>query len=278
MKRITNFLIIAIAALLTMACNSKKTENENTMKDQKILVVYYSQTHATEQMAKYIQQKLNCDIESIELVDPYDPDYDSTIARGKRELDAKAWPEIKPLKSKVEDYDVVFIGFPVWFSTYANPIASWLEQVDLKNKKVVPFATFGSGGLRSSVESLKEVEPGVEVLCTIGCRRALMDMMPETVDKALVNLGFVEGEVEEPLPYSEQKDLTTDEKNIFEKAVGDYPMLKARPLTCGSCERKGGIDYLFVAENSFGGHVSTVEIYITVTKGKEPFFTLVERK
>lgn len=278
MNRITNYLIIAFVALLTMACTSKKTENENTMKDQKILVVYYSQTHATEQMAKYIQQKLNCDIASIELVEPYDPDYDSTIARGKRELDAKAWPEIKPLQVKVEDYDVVFLGFPVWFSTYANPIASWLGQVDLKNKKVVPFATFGSGGLRSSVASIKEVEPGVDILTTIGCRRALMEMMPETVDKALVKLGLVEGKAEESPSYSKQKPLTSGEKNVFEKAVGDYPMLQARPLTCGCCERKGGTDYLFVAENSFGGHVSTVEIYITAPKGKDPFFTLVERQ
>lgn len=278
MNRIYKFLLIAVTALLAVGCTNKKQETDKSMNNQKILVVYYSQTHATEEMAKYIQQKLNCDIESIELVDPYDPDYDSTIARGKRELDAKEWPEILPLKAKVEDYDVIFIGFPVWFSTYANPIASWLEKVDLKAKKVVPFATFGSGGLRSSVENLKIAEPGVEILTTIGCRRALMEMMPETVDNALINAGLVDGKAEELLPYSEQKELTAEEKEVFNKAVGDYPMLKARPLTCGTCERKKGTDYLFIAENSFGGNVSNVEVFVTAPKDGEPFFTLVERQ
>lgn len=274
MKRLLP-LIIALAAVLVTACNGNKTP-EN-MDNSKKLVLYYSQTHATEEMAKYIQQQLDCDIETIELTEPYDPDYDSTIARGLRELQNEEWPEIQPLKSKVEDYDVIFLGYPIWFSTYANPIASLLKTVDLKGKKVVPFATFGSGGLRPSIENLKKNAPGVDVIGSIGCRRALMEMMPEAVDDVLVGLGYKEGKFTEPVPYTEQQPVTAEQKEIFTKAVGDYPMLKATPLTCGQTESKHGTDYLFIAENRHDGASSNVEVYITVEKDGKSYFTLVEK-
>lgn len=275
MRHILSLLLTVVVATILAACTN--TKPQETMNDKKILVLYYSQTHATEQMAQYIQRQLNADIASIELTDPYDPDYDSTIARGKRELDNKEWPELKPLNVKVDDYDIVFLGFPVWFGTYANPIASLLEQVDFNGKQVVPFATFGSGGLRSSIAHLKEVAPKAEILGSIGCRRALMDqLMTDEVDRVLVILGLIDGKAEEPLPYSEQKAVTAADKEIFVKAVGDYPMLKARPLTCGTREVKEGTKYFFVAENSFGGQTSNVEIYVTAPKNADPYFTLVE--
>lgn len=275
MKNFLSILFTALVAIILAACTNLKPQAP--MNDKKILVLYYSQTHATEQMAQYIQQQLNADITSIELVNPYDLDYDSTIARGKHELDNKEWPELKPLNVKVEDYDIVFLGFPVWFGTYANPIASLLEHVDLNGMQVVPFATFGSGGLRSSIAHLKEVAPQVEILGSIGCRRALMDqLMAEEVDRVLVNLDLVEGNAEEPLPYTEQKTVTAAEKDIFTKAVGNYPMLKAKPLTYGTREVKKGTEYFYIAENAFGGQTSNVEIYITAPKDADPYFTLVE--
>lgn len=267
-------LIVALVAVFFTACNGHKTTEP--MDNSKKLVLYYSQTNATAEMAKYIQQQLGCDIESIELKNPYDADYDSTIARGLHELQNEEWPEILPLKSKIEDYDVVFLGFPVWFSTYANPIASLLKVVDLNGKKVVPFATYGSGGLRPSIANLKKNVPGIDVIGSIGCRRALMEQMQEEVDEVLINLGYKEGKMAEPIPYSEQQPVTAEQKALFKEAVRDYPMLNATPLTCGQTEGKRGTDYMFVAENRMHGKTSNVEVYVTKPKDGAAYFTLVE--
>lgn len=269
-------IILAVVAFGLTACSNKKDKTE--METTKALVVYYSQTHATEEMALYIKEKLNADVLSLTLVEPYDDDFDKTVARGLEELKSQAWPELEPFECDVEKYDVIFLGFPVWFSTYANPIASFLTKVDLSGKKVVPFATFGSGGLRSSINALKAAVPGVDVIGSIGCRRALMGMMSEEVDRALVNLGYIEGQPEEAFPYSDQAPVTADAKAVFTAAVGDYPMLRATPLSFGTRDTKRGTEYLFVAENRMEGHNDTVEVFVTAPAKDVPYFTLVEKK
>ena len=65
--------------------------------------------------------RLNADIEEIALVEPYDTAFQATIDRCKADREKGITPEIKPLKNNVADYDVVFIGYPIWFGTYAPP-------------------------------------------------------------------------------------------------------------------------------------------------------------
>ena len=139
------FLLIATALMMAASCCQKAP---------KVLVLYYSQTGVTKTVAEELQNRLGADIEAVQAVVPYDGDFMATIERSRREMESGAFPDIEPLKVNVRDYDIVFLGYPIWFGTYATPIATLLNTTDFSGKKIVPFCTFGSGGLDSSERAL----------------------------------------------------------------------------------------------------------------------------
>ncbi|MBR5725072.1 MAG: hypothetical protein IKX62_06855, partial [Bacteroidales bacterium] len=171
MKRLKSLLVLAAAVLVAAACGPKKADA------QKALVLYYSQSNNTKAVAEAIADKLGADIEAILPVNPYDGSYQETIARSGQEREQGILPEIQPLKADLSKYDVIFLGYPIWFGTYAPPVAAWLETVDLSGKKVVPFCTFGSGGLDASVKDLVAKQPKAEVLPGYGVRAARLEAM-----------------------------------------------------------------------------------------------------
>lgn len=266
MKRI---LLIVSAMIMAIACG-QKTEGPKT------LVLYYSQTGNTQKVAEAIQEKVGADIEAVVPVIPYDGDYNSTIERGRVELFEGKFPEIKPLNVNVADYDVVFIGFPVWFGTYATPIETLLNTIDLKGKKIVPFCTFGSGGLDSSSKNMAEKLPESEILPGYGVRAARIDAIEAEIDQFLKVGGFIEGEpaAEEAFPL--ELPVTEEQSAIFDAAVASYPMINAKAeFVTYRHHPLGGQEYLFTARNV--GAESTMKVYVLVEEGKEPVFTQVCR-
>ena len=130
---------------------------------QKALVLYYSETGTTKTVAVELQKQLGADIESIECVKPYSGNFQETIQRGQREMQSNQWPELKALKSNLSKYDVIFLGYPIWFGTYANPIQTLVRNNDFAGKTIVPFCTFGSGGLNTSSDALKKALPKAKI-------------------------------------------------------------------------------------------------------------------
>lgn len=270
-----------IAALLLLAVSCGKD------KGSKILVLYYSQTGNTEVVAKQLQSALGADIEAITPVAPYDGDFQATIERGRKELEEGTLPEIKPLASDIKSYDVIFLGFPVWFGTYANPVATVLANYDFNGKKVVPFCTFGSGGLDSSTRDIKEKIPGAEVLPGYGVRAARIEAVPAEVDRFLKEEGFIPGEKGSYEAFSDFRDVTEEESAIFDAAVGDYPMIRAKASEVSSRNVPGGIEYIFRAKDlprPMPGVAPadmpaprTMEVHVLAEDGKAPVFTKVIR-
>lgn len=253
---------------------------------QKPLVLYYSQTSNTKTVAEEIATKLGADIEEIALVTPYDGDYKATIERSKKEREQGISPEIKPLKVDVAKYDVIFLGYPIWYGTYAPPIATLLNKVDLSGKTIVPFCTFGSGGLESSAANLAHAQPKAKILDGYGVRAARMDAMPEEVDQFLKASGFLKGEYVKLGDFSTQHRVSDEDIAIFEAAVGDYPMISASPLTVASRAIPDGTEYLFTAlekrERPIDPNIALrppkeMNVYIIVEGDKAPVFTRVVR-
>ena len=248
----------------------------------KVLVLYYSQTSNTKAVAEEISNRLGADIEEIVPVTPYDGDFQATIERCMKEREEQVTPEVQPLSADLSKYDVVFIGYPVWFGTYAPPVAGLLDKIDLTGKKVVPFCTFGSGGLDSSARDLKEKQPGAEVLPGYGVRAARMDAVPQEVDRFLKEGGFIKGEYEEYEDFSEMRPATEEESAIFDAAVDGYPMLHAKATNVSSRAVTGGTEYLFEAEDTpagpeMAGLPRTLKVYVLALDGQAPVFTQVLR-
>ena len=192
-------------------------------------------------------------------------------------------PEINPVKANLADYDVIFIGYPVWFGTYAPPIITFLGQVDLSGKKVVPFCTFGSGGLESSVKDLAAAQPKAEILPGYGVRAARMDAMPKEIDNFLKENGFIEGEFTKLDEFPEQHAVSDDETAIFNTAVDGYPMLHAEAKTVATRALPNGTEDLFTAvdlpreDKPDMPPAGELQVYVTVSEGATPVFTKVVR-
>ncbi len=281
MKSLKLMLVVVTIALVAVSCGQKKeTPKEET---PKMLVIYYSQTSNTKAVAEEIAKRLSADIEVINAVQPYDGDFQATVERGKQEREEGILPDIQPLTKDITQYDVIFLGFPVWFGTYAPPVATFLDQVDLSGKKIVPFCTFGSGGLESSVKDLVVAEPNAEILPGYGVRAARMEAMPNEVDQFLKANGFLEGDFVKLEEFPEQHPVNEEEAAVFNAAVDGYPMIHAEAKTVAARAIPDGTEYLFTAVDlprecrPDMPPAGEMQVYVTVTNGAAPVFTKVIR-
>ena len=281
MKNMNLLLVLVAVTLTAVSCGTKKeAPKEET---PKMLVLYYSQTGNTKAVAEEIATKLGADIEEITMIDPYDPDFQATIERCMKEREQNIIPDIQPLKADLANYDVIFLGYPVWFGTYAPPVINFLNNADLSGKKIVPFCTFGSGGLESSVKDLTAAEPDAEILPGYGVRAARLEAMPKEVDNFLKSIGFLEGEYVQLAEFPEQHEVSEEEAAIFDAAVDGYPMLHAKAKTVATRTLPDGVEYLFTAvdlpreDKPDMPPAGEMQVYVTVTEGAAPVFTKVIR-
>lgn len=273
--KITKMMAIAMTAILAASCGQKKNA-------PKMLVLYYSQTENTKAVATEIATALGADLEEVVPVEPYDGTYEETIQRCLREREGGILPSIQPVKANVADYDIVFLGYPVWFGTCAPPMLTYLDQADLAGKKVVPFCTFGSGGLQSSTADIVKKQPQAEVLPGYGVRAARIADMPAEVDQFLKASGFLEGDYVKLEDFPEAHAVNEEESAIFDAAVDGYPMLSAKASKVASRTIPGGTEYEFIALSAPRGPVPDskmmeLTVYVTVKDGEAPVFTQVVR-
>ena len=281
MKLMLAMTVIAMGAASCGSSNEKTEKTQSSEKEApKMLVVYYSQYGHTKTLAQEIAKKTGATIEEIEAVNPYDGDFNATIARCMQEREAGTICEIKPVKANLADYDIIFVGAPVWFGIFAPPMLTYLNQVDLNGKQVVPFCTFGSGGLESSTADLAERQPKAKILPGYGVREARMEAMPKEVDQFLKANGFIEGEYTKLADFPEQHAVSKDEAAIFDAAVANYEMIHAKATKVAMRTIPGGTEYLFTAEslpNKKMPVAGEMTVYVTVAENEAPVFTKVIR-
>ena len=276
MKTLKFILAIMAAMIFAVSCGSKE-------KAQKTLVLYYSQTNNTKLVAAEISNRLDADMEEIVPVNPYDGDFEATIQRCIKERQEGVVPEIQPLKADISKYDVIFLGYPIWFGTYAPPVITFLNNVDLSGKKIVPFCTYGSGGLESSIADLANAQPKAEILPGYGVRAARLDAVSAEIDQFLKENGFIDGEYVKLDEFADFHEVSDDESAIFDAATGNYPMMNAIATMATSRAIPNGTEYLFIAvdkpreANPNMPPAGEMKVYVIVKEGEEPVFTRVVR-
>jgi flavodoxin len=153
------FHSIIIALCLSSACS-----NAQSMRSQKILIVYLSRTNNTKAIAEIIQRNVGGTLVALELVKPYPENYQATVQQVVSEIEKGYLPPLKTKVDSIEKYEVVFIGFPTWDMQMPPPMKSFLHQYNLRNKTVIPFNTNAGYGVGSGFETVKELCPGSKVL------------------------------------------------------------------------------------------------------------------
>ena len=134
--------------------------------DRKTLVVYFSWSGNTEEMASYIAEQTEGDLLEIEPKVAYPTDYNETGDIAKVERDENARPEIANLPASIDEYDTLLIGYPIWWHTAPMIIGTFLENYDLTGKEVYPFtqsASMDTEQFNQSIEFVREVSEGATV-------------------------------------------------------------------------------------------------------------------
>lgn len=128
-----------------------------------VLVAYFSATGNTEHIAQYIQTVLDADLYEVVPEEPYTDDdlnYSDDSCRANQEQnDPDARPAIAGTLEHPEDYDVVFLGYPIWWGAAPKIIDTFLESYDFDGVTIVPFCTSGSSDIGSSAENLHALAP-----------------------------------------------------------------------------------------------------------------------
>lgn len=264
-KKIKFFTLLTIATSF-MACNTNTPKKEEVPTASKTLVIYYSQTGATAKVAEEIKNQLGAEIDSIVCDIPYDGNFQETIERCQKEMEVGEIPTVKPLNADLDQYDVIFLGYPVWFGTYAPPVEGFIRNQSLKGKKVVTFCTFGSGGLQSSTENLKKALSESEVMEGYGVRNARIGKAAKEINRFLIEEGYKEGEIDLLPAFGVHNAVTSAEVEIFNQACGDYPFPLGTPVDVASREIEEGTEYEFTTKAQEKGKESEFTIYVTVGK------------
>lgn len=189
-KKMISFILMSAAALTLLAgCGAENTADNTEKQNQdtntvetaevgnaeteksstasaeegNILVVYYSATGNTEEVANAIAEATGGDIFELEPVEQYsseDLDWTDSESRVSREYENEDLRDVELEASTVENwgsYDTVFIGYPIWWGIAAWPVDSFVEANDFTGKKVIPFATSSSSGIGDSGSLLEEL-------------------------------------------------------------------------------------------------------------------------
>lgn len=144
--------------------NNNNNNNDNmSISDKKILVVYYSAQSHTEAVAKKIANNLNADIFEVEPKEVYTSDdlnWTNSNSRVSREHDDESLRNIELKTTKVDNwdnYDIILIGYPIWWSVAAWPVNTFVKDNDFTNKTVIPFCTSASSGIGNSGKLLEDI-------------------------------------------------------------------------------------------------------------------------
>lgn len=115
-------------------------------------------------VAEIIQKFIGGELFEIDTVKDYPADYTECTQVAKVEIQQKSRPELKNYLASLDDYNKIFLGYPVWWSIPPMAISTFLEHYDFSGKKIFPFATHEGSGLGGSINYIKKICPEAEVM------------------------------------------------------------------------------------------------------------------
>ena len=179
MKKIIFAVLAAVMVISLAACggNNAKTEatsaptaaasgNDNSEAAVNVLVAYFSATGNTRTIAEYIADSAKADIYEITPEVPYtdaDLNYNSDCRANREQNDDSARPAISGTVENMEQYDTIFLGYPIWWGNAPKIIFTFLESYDFSGKTIIPFCTSGSSPIGSTT-AMQNVTPGANWL------------------------------------------------------------------------------------------------------------------
>jgi len=154
-----SLLIGATIGLLSLGCEAQQrpAHAQPPIGERKVLIVYLSRTNNTKAIADIIHEEVGGTVIPLELETPYPADYRAIVRQVVRENETGYLPPLKTKIDDIEQYAIVFLGFPTWGMRLPPPVKSFLRQYRLNGKTVIPFNTNAGYGEGSSFQTVREL-------------------------------------------------------------------------------------------------------------------------
>ncbi len=160
-------LLLALMVVFSLAGAPAGAAAAGKAKKKEVLVAYFSATGTTKAAAKKVKKATGGTLYQIKAADPYtaaDLDYNKNCRANAEQNADDARPEIKDRVKNIKKYDVIFLGYPIWWGKEPKIIRTFLESYDLKGKKIVTFCTSGGSGISGSMKEVKQSAKGADVV------------------------------------------------------------------------------------------------------------------
>lgn len=170
MKKVLSFLLAAFVTLTLAGCSQTNQKEQNqtsedseqtvTTTDQDILIAYFSYSGNTEKAAQEIQKQTGGQLVEITRKEAYPNDFydiaENEIINGEQ-------PEITLAINSIDQYDIIFIGYPIWWQKAPAMINTFVHQFDFTDKTVIPFCTSSSDGIEESLDVFDDLQDQANV-------------------------------------------------------------------------------------------------------------------
>ena len=160
----SQFAFAAESAKPADSIHSKEVKPDLMIKGKKILVVFFSHSGNTREIARQIHEIVGGDIVEIKTVKPYTKDFDALVEQAGQELKSGYKPPITTKINNIKAYDMVFIGYPSWWATYPAPVKTFLNENKFRGKSIAPFCTHEGSALGNSIMDIKAMCPRAKIL------------------------------------------------------------------------------------------------------------------
>ncbi|GMA47575.1 flavodoxin [Tetragenococcus muriaticus] len=154
------------------------------------VVVYYSLTENTEEVAQEIQEQAEVDIYEIQPVEPYPTSYGEVAGLVREQQENDEFPDLEELDIDLDQYDTIFVGSPTWHGYISQPVQRWLMDTDLEDKNIAPFFTSGSQPIEDPQSDLQELIPNTNISDELSMADSPRDDIEESVNQWLNSLTF----------------------------------------------------------------------------------------
>lgn len=159
-------ILVVLFAFMAAACNSTAQKTVQNNNEMKTLVAYFSASGVTRHVAEQLASVCGADLYEITPAQPYtdaDLDWTNKQSRSSVEMnDLSSRPQIKGTVANIDRYDVVYIGFPIWWYTAPTIINTFIEANNLKGKTVALFATSGGSSIKKACDDMKRNYPDLK--------------------------------------------------------------------------------------------------------------------
>lgn len=168
--------------------NNNKTEINS---DKSVLIAYFSWSGNTKQLADMIQEEVGGDMFEIKPETPYTDNINELSGIALQEQRENARPELRNHIDDMSKYDIIFIGYPNWWSDMPMPVFTFLEEYDFSGKTIIPFSTYGESGFGKSIDSIKSTVTDSTVLDGLAVQENELDNAKSKVTEWLKDINIL---------------------------------------------------------------------------------------